>query len=92
MCILHCGLVLATDFEDLSSHSGQSVTSTSNVLSDAIQVETELLDNDCNPSEFQERGSIWVKVEDISLTNYDKDTLVNGESFQTSIPIWHREF
>lgn len=52
--ILHCGIVLATDFEDLSLHSGQSVTSTSNVFSDAIQVKAEPSNNDCNPFEFQE--------------------------------------
>ena len=44
-----------------------------------MQVKTEPLDNDCNPSEFQERSSLWVKVKDITLTNYDEEMLVNGE-------------
>ena len=40
-CIIHCGLVLATDFNDhLSSHTGQSETPTSSVVSDAVQVNT----------------------------------------------------
>ena len=68
-------------------HSDQSVTSNSSILSDAAQVKTEPvqvkiepLDNECGKSsESPERSSIWVKVKDIFLTNYDKDILVNGE-------------
>ena len=71
MCILHCGLVIITDFNDhLSSHPGQSETPTSTVHSDAVQVKTEPIDNDSNPPEIQARSTIYmVKVRDISTKN-----------------------
>ena len=70
-------LFLATD---LDGHSSQSVTLTSSILRDAVQVKTEPVDTDVNLStETQERNNTWIKVKDISLTNYDKDLLVHGE-------------
>ena len=82
-------LFLATDFSD---HSSQSMISASIILSDAVQVKTEPVDTDVNlPTETQQRNSMWVKVKDISLTDYDKDLLVHGEKLSDKhINLAHR--
>ena len=68
-------LILAINFNENSS---ESVTSASVIHGGAVK--TEPVDTDIIlPTETQESNSTWVKVNDISLTNNDKDLLVHGE-------------